>query len=124
MSDTKIIIDLCEAAGIEWRTYIGRGMYGSIPCLGITTDNVIQTILDLVEAAVNSGTDEYDPDSDASDESASEDCRTISMMYQDKDYVCEVISLLQDARTDSMGLSQIVYWPRLKVNSDLLDIEE
>jgi hypothetical protein len=90
-------------------------MYGR-KCLGVTADNVMVTVLQLVNEAVIQGAPEYDLESDDSDDSVSDDCHELSALYQDRDYVQEVISVLQDARTDSMGLSTVVYWPDLEIS--------
>jgi hypothetical protein len=114
MITTKSIIDLCDRAGIDWRQYSGRGMYGS-RCLGITTDNAIATILDMVDSAIAQGAPEYELS-----ETASEEEEEINNLCQDRDHVRELIETLQDAKTDSLGLSQILYWPRLEVTADML----
>lgn len=104
MLTTKEIIDLCDHAGIEWRDYSGRGMYGN-RCLGIVTDNAIRTVLDIVDTAHNQGAPYVG------------DGETDGGLQQDTDheFVSDAIDSLQGAKTDSMGRSTIVYWEHLEV---------
>lgn len=82
---TQSIMDLCDSAGIEWRDYSGRGMYGD-RCLAIVTDNPVDTVLCLVQEAIGS----LDPEETA-----------------------EIVEALSNSRTDSMGRSAVIYWPHL-----------
>lgn len=107
MLTTKEIIDLCDYAGIEWRDYSGRGMYGS-RCLGIVTDSPTDTVLELVNAANERGAPSTRVALDADTE--------IDNLRSDRDFVSGVLDTLECAKTDSMGRSTIVYWEHLEVS--------
>ncbi len=79
---------ILEDAGLETRSYSGRGMFGD-KCLGIVTDDVG----DVFEAVIN-GVDDDNRD--------------------------EVARAMRGLRTDSMGLSTIVYFR----NTAWVDVEE
>ena len=78
------IVDALDMAGFDYRSYSGRGMYGEY-CLGIDCDNVTKCIVDICIAIVND--ENTDP--------------------------CDLMELLRDARSDSMGLGAIVYFPNI-----------
>lgn len=79
---------LCEKAGYETRSYSGRGMYGRA-CLGVDIDNnkdITSLFADILAL------DELD------------DC-----------YVREEFAdAFHSAKSDSMGLGMIVYFPTIK----------
>lgn len=85
--DAKKLVELAEYAGLDARSYSGRGMYGD-ECVAITCDDPLDCILDLINACVE--------------------------MTNDVDEIAECIEDLRNPRTDSMGLSSVVYWPRIK----------
>lgn len=79
--------ELIECAGYEpYDGYSGRFMYGQ-QCLGMVCDDPVGAILDLIEQAVNDG--------------------------DDMDELREIIATLRNYRSDSLGLSTIVYWPSI-----------
>lgn len=96
MPDTQKVIYLCDRAGIEYRDYSGRGMCGD-RCFAIVSDNPVDTILELVSEAVS---------------------------YLEPDEALEVIESLRASRQDSMGLSSVIYWPRLTMPEDSDSDEE
>ena len=110
MSDitTQDLIDAAESAGYEWRWYSGRAMYGEL-CFAITpdkSDSSIKVVLTLVYELLNSRMWELtDMDEDGND-----DC----VLAVPEDIVAEVTSALEAARTDTMGLGEIIYWPAFK----------
>jgi hypothetical protein len=83
--------DICENAGIETRSYSGRGMYGR-NCLGIDSDSDLGL---LVSAMLEYVTDSLE------DDDLHDAVRTIADAFR-------------DMRTDSMGLGIIVYFPKIK----------
>jgi hypothetical protein len=87
--NSQTLIDLLEDAGLETRSYSGRGMFGK-ECVSFNVehDKLIGEIAAVVEVA--------------------------SINYQD-DTVSEFVRMLKRARTDSMGRSEIVvYWPSME----------
>lgn len=83
------------------RSYSGRGMNGRI-CLGITTDNPIKTVLEITKNMldqINSIDVDIESDIERHEGQLSE--------------VYELIGDLQECQTDSMGRSQIVYFPEI-----------
>lgn len=92
----KLIVDLCDRAGIEYRDYSGRCMYGD-RCFAIVADKPVDAILELVSEAFAS----LEP----------EDVET-------------VVEGLHGSRTDSMGLSTVVYWPHLTIPEAVSEDEE
>lgn len=87
--DFKQIYNAFEMAGFEPQKYSGRAMYGSY-CLGVTTDNTIQCVLEVIDRYLETCGD------DAIDNTR------------------ELIDRLFNPREDSMGLRSIIYWPRIK----------
>ena len=75
--------DVIENAGYETRSYSGRGMYGK-SCLGVQTDNVIDTLVDILHWAFGEGED--------------------GLFY-------DTAKALRSAKTDSMGMGSIIYFP-------------
>lgn len=74
---------------ISARSYSGRGMYGE-SCVGVTCDNPFKVIAELAFMA----------GSDVAEENYS--------LAQD------ILQVLGETRSDSMGRSTIIYWPRVK----------
>ena len=72
-----------ENAGYETRSYSGRGMYGK-QCLGISSENVIKTIVDILRWVFGEG---------------------------DDDLYYALSKAMQSAKTDSMGHGFIIYFP-------------
>lgn len=89
MIDFETLKAACEDAGLDYRSYSGRGMYGD-RCLGVTGKDVPSIFADLLEAFSNMYTDEGDVD------------------------MSSVAELFRRTKWDSMGLDVIVYWPRIK----------
>lgn len=75
-----------ENAGYETRSYSGRGMYGK-QCLGVVSENTIETIVDILRWAFSEGTTEND------------------------DLYYALSKAMQSAKTDSMGQGYIIYFP-------------
>lgn len=92
--DFSTLREIIESAGYEVRSYSGRGMYGDY-CLGFTTDySDFHTAADLVNAA-----------------------EMVRRYYDNVDKAFtlqDFLDVLEDATTDSMGCSTIVYFPRVK----------
>ena len=86
----KELIGLIETAGYEPRSYSGRGMGGKA-CLGIDCFPARGIELTLIQAYL-------------------ENCPTDSSSIQAAMDLCEQ---LKDAKTDSMGRGEIVYWPNI-----------
>jgi len=83
------------------RAYSGRGMY-SKTCLGINTPDLMQTIAELIAAAL-----------DADDSTKT---------------VVAVADAIKDAKTDAMGLDTILYFPHISMErkqaNDALNADE
>ncbi len=90
------IKDAFESAGLNVRSYSGRGMYGR-SCLGVVTDKSGAALVCEVIQELISG--------------ASDDSETV-------DKISDLCSELSDPSEDSMGLSTIVYWPDIEWQSD------
>lgn len=86
------IINLCASADIEYRSYSGRGMFGS-KCLAIETDNPADTVLEIVYAAIMS--DDFS-----------------------KTDMIELLEALGGARSDSVGLGTVVYWTHIEMEME------
>jgi hypothetical protein len=85
-------IELLEDSGQEVGDYSGRGMYGE-KCVAMTIEE--NDLISVVAAAV--------------------EVVAVNYLQSDPDLVREFVSLLSQAKTDSMGRSEIViYWPSMK----------
>jgi len=87
--NTQEFIDLLEDAGLETRSYSGRGMFGK-ECVSFNVehDKLIGEVAAVVEVA--------------------------SINYQ-AETVSELVKMLKRARTDSMGRDGlVVYWPSME----------
>lgn len=96
------IKEIVENAGFDPQSYSGRGMYGR-NCLSFNLDrdeNVVDAILDLAEA-VNSYVEE------------SSEVDFGDVIYQFK-----------GAKTDSMGLGEVIYFPNIEWEDDDEELEE
>lgn len=83
----ELIREYCDSEGLDCREdYSGRGMYGR-SCIAITCDNPLNTLCELFAYIVDS-----DDDLDGYD----------------------VQCALGESKQDSMGMSSILYFPRLK----------
>ena len=83
----ELIREYCDGEGLDLREdYSGRGMYGK-SCVAITCDNPLYTVCELFAYIVDS-----DDDLDGYD----------------------VQCALGEPKQDSMGMSSILYFPRLK----------
>jgi hypothetical protein len=79
---------LLEDAGYEPRPYSGRCMYGDV-CLAVETDAAsgsAKVVLDAVQACAENGTVEE---------------------------VQDLVELLRNSRSDSMGRGTVIYWPNI-----------
>ena len=92
MTTKSLIQTICETADIEFRSYSGRGMFGR-QCLGITAKDALTVAVDLFDGLRYAPLDEADLDA------AHED----------------LAQALREARTDSMGMDVIVYFPDIAV---------
>jgi hypothetical protein len=96
--DFNTLIEIIEEAGYTPYSYSGRGMYGD-SCVGFTTDdNQLKTAINLVNAAK---------------------WLTLDLLtYNVPSNLADVFDLFLDtlggAKTDSMGRSTVVYFPRVK----------
>lgn len=90
MNIAEKIREFCEEEGDTfYENYSGRGMYGRT-CVGVVTeDNAISLTLALFRFLVENEMDMY-----------------------------EAEELLQCAKTDNMGYDTIVYFPRIKSESE------
>lgn len=94
MSDNEFkekILDLCNAAELEYRSYSGRGMYGE-QCLGITCAQPERVICTLFSVALE--------------------------MDWEREDLQSLAEALQESCTDSMGRSAIVYFPDIALTED------
>lgn len=90
--DIKTLIEELDDCGFKVRSYSGRGMYGQ-ECLGITCDNPVETLVSIMELVYELS------------------------VYNDGDnepQFLDYTSLFMSGRTDSMGLSSIIYFPNIK----------
>lgn len=79
------LCELIEEVGFDPRDYSGRGMYGKV-CIGVTCDDPLSVIQDITEIIMR----DYKP--------------AVAKTF---------LSKLRNHATDDMGLSQILYWPRI-----------
>ena len=93
---SKAIIEAARNAGLDVRSYSGRGMYGA-KCLGIDFDSSYTPVYVVCEIARA-----FMDNSDMSLRDSQS--KLHEMLYQ----------LGTKARTDSMGMGQIVYWPDIE----------
>ncbi len=93
----KEIIEAIKDAGYEPESYSGRGMYGK-RCVGVTCENPVSTCIEIVQALAMSSFNDAD------------EFETVKF-----DEFCH---LLSDVKTDSMGMSTIVYWPNIPAPED------
>ncbi len=92
MSDkSEKLIDLCNAAELNYRSYSGRGMYGA-KCLAITTARPESAILTLFGVALE-----------------------LEWTREELQDLCDILS---EYCTDSMGLQVVIYWPELTLTED------
>ena len=100
--DAKEFIQLVRDAGYGVRSYSGRCMYGE-NCVGVTTKDPYGLVAGVMRSAGMIGID------DTVDTVAS-----IEQMIENKDDELQDLEhLFSRTKTDSMGLSTIVYWPSL-----------
>jgi hypothetical protein len=85
------LIYLCQSADLNYRAYSGRGMYGKY-CLGIIHSHPEEVITTLFSVAL-----EFD---------------------WTREELVDLCNMLESSRTDSMGLSTILYWPKLELTAD------
>lgn len=87
------IVEIISDSGHDVRSYSGRYMYGK-ECLGVTCDDPIRFVLDVMVYAH-------------------------SMCVSDSDPVFEkTASILKNYRTDDMGKRQIIYFPEIAWEGD------
>jgi hypothetical protein len=92
--DFNTLIEIIEEAGYTPYSYSGRNMYGD-HCVGFTTDeNEFATCAMIVGAA----------------EQVRRNNDTLDTAFTLVDF----LDVLSDAKTDSMGLSTVVYFPHVK----------
>lgn len=87
---------LLENTELYIRSYSGRFMYGK-NCVGITTDNPVDCVLDIVSEYI----------------ALSDDDRQVYLDGDTSFSLGDLIDALKDNRQDSMGRSQIIYWPNI-----------
>ncbi len=88
--ESKRLMEILEDAGYELRSYSGRGMFGDT-CVGFiidASDSLLTVGAELADSV-------YEIDERAS-----------------------LLRVIRGAKTDSMGLSTIVYFPRMKWEGD------
>lgn len=85
--ELKEIIQLFEAAGYEPRSYSGRGMFGQ-KCLGVSCDSEVRLIIDFV--------------------------RELCATTDDQAEINDVLDMISDVKTDSLGRQTIIYWPDIE----------
>lgn len=101
MTIYEIIRDVCDNYGYKYRNdYRGRGMYDRT-CVGFVTSphDTVGAIMDVVRQSLAEVDFENEPDSA-------------------QNFINYTLDILCDARTDSMGLNSIVYFPSLKSDPD------
>lgn len=83
----ELVKEYCEDAGLDYREdYSGRGMYYDKSCVAITCDNPLNVLCELFAYIVDS-----DEDLDG----------------------CDVQYALGKPEQDSMGMSSVLYFPKL-----------
>lgn len=98
-----LISQAADGTDIEVREYSGRAMYGK-QCIAIVGE--MSQMLCLIASVIqNAHTEAFDAALHAdSDEEKDDACELTGD-------VADVISNILDYRTDSMGLSTVLYWP-------------
>lgn len=92
MNDFKEkILDLCNAAELDYRAYSGRAMYGK-QCLGIAHNQPERVICTLFSVALE--------------------------LDWEREDLQSLAEALQESCTDSMGRSAIVYFPDVELTED------
>ncbi len=99
----KQIIAAFENADYYPRSYSGRAMYGD-QCLGVVCKNVHDVIPKVINELTNELSDEN--------------------YMIDKSDIEEICELLEGAKTDSMGLDSVIYWPGIRWDSSFEDSDE
>lgn len=87
--------DILMDAGVDVRSYSGRGMYGR-ECLGVDIDrgsSFLDKLADVLESAT-------------------------------EDEIQTIADGIRDSRQDTMGLGSIIYWPNVKWEDDPSEDEE
>jgi hypothetical protein len=85
----KILAEIISDAGHEPYAYSGRFMYGDT-CLAVDGDNQTELVADIMAAAQH---------------------------HEDAD-LDSVADILKKARTDSMGMGIVMYWPSIKFEGE------
>ena len=94
--------EVIEMAGYKTQSYSGRGMYGK-QCLGVQVDDsVFQFYANVIEQAADEIVSRLDDEHD-------------DAVY---DVLEEVGKMLRRTRSDSLGLSTIIYWPSIPWEED------
>jgi hypothetical protein len=100
--------ELCEAmseCGLKYRSYSGRGMYGK-ECVGFTTGYGLSNRVELAFGYELSDCVEL--------------ALTLKVTFDDD----TIIKLFRHARTDSMGQSTIIYFPRVEWDTSISEPDE
>lgn len=106
--ETKEIISWLRNMDLEPEAYSGRGMYGS-RCLGVRCDNALEALWEITKEISGGGLRyHFEPDQP--------DCD-----YDESDYADSITTLLGSPVFDSMGLGQILYFPKFKLTDEDLD---
>lgn len=86
----ELVQEYCEDAGLDYRKdYSGRGMYGK-SCVAIICDNPLKVLCELFAYIVDS-----DEDLDG----------------------CDVQYTLGEPKQDSMGMSRVLYFSKLRTDN-------
>lgn len=100
-----LITEAADGTDIEVRSYSGRAMYGR-ECVAIVGD--ISELHALIANVLKEAhTTVYEAAIDANDDDEKDQAD------KESDAMFELIDQIMDYRTDSMGLSTVLYWPRL-----------
>lgn len=103
----KELKEITEAAGLEVRSYSGRGMYGKI-CLAIETEDggsVFSTMGTIVKTAIEIQLDRHIEDSEESEKSIREELEKLDELFV-------------GTKTDAMGLGSVMYFPEVEWETD------
>jgi len=96
MDTTHIIIRSAKAAGLDITSYSGRGMFGK-RCVAIDTEGTeANIIIGLVRGCMDIAADEND-------------CGSL---------LRSLLDCIEDARTDSLGMGMVMYWPNIEPPED------
>jgi hypothetical protein len=92
----EVIIEAADAAGLQVRSYSGRGMFGR-QCVAVEAGSAPEACFKLAAAIADAAADANE--------------------------AAQLIEDLADACSDSMGVGVVIYWPFVEVPAALADRE-